>query len=52
MHQQGECICQKGLLWSQKHLTACGMMVKDGSASEENKGGSGVTMLTLGVSKK
>lgn len=29
MHQQQEGICQKGLLWSPKHLTACEMMVKE-----------------------
>lgn len=29
MHQQGESVCQKALLWSQKSLTACEMMVKE-----------------------
>lgn len=29
MHHQGEGICQKVLLWSQKHSTACEMMGKE-----------------------
>lgn len=53
MHQQGEGICHKGLFWSQKHLTACKMMVKEVEAqAKRTSTRSGVGALTLQVSKK
>lgn len=53
MHNRGEGICQKGLLWSQKHSAACEMMgEKNGCEGKESKCRSGVTLLTLGVTKR
>lgn len=53
MHQQGEGICQKGLLWSQKHLTACEMIVKEIKVQVKRTNAEvDLTLLTLEVSKK
>lgn len=53
MHHRGEGIRQKGLLWSQKHSTARNNDGKGyGSEGKEHRCSSGITVLTLGVTKR
>lgn len=49
MHHWGQGICQKGLLWSQKHSTASEIMENE---MEVGAKGASAGVLTLGVTKR